>query len=239
MQARESTALKEHRKAFKEFIDTWDLQYKRQISSIKLFSAVSDCALTQKQKVYFVKVFYHIRGHFHDFLWHMGNHAPNGPAKKIILENISEEFGGDRYSHEQLYYNFSKSLGVDIKQEIVSESAYDEFVINFNKGHLEWLIKNDWISNLAAFSAYEHLDNIDYPVLSSLARRIGTPDHALLFFTVHEKVKHFDSLLEVLLDAWVLSSEKVIQGFEFISRHQLAMWNGLSNKIFAHGCQQE
>ena len=79
---------------FEDFITNWDLVYEGEIKHIKLFNEQYNRTLTEQQKAYFVKAFYHIRGHFHDFLWFMGNHAPSLPVKEIITNNIAEEFGG-------------------------------------------------------------------------------------------------------------------------------------------------
>ena len=218
---------------FQNFLHGWDNDYKNNISKINLFNENLTCSLPQQKKIYFVKAFYHIRGHFHDFLWYMGNHAPDTKIKKIILGNIGEEFGGNYGSHESLYYDFAESLGVDIKKEIADETTYENYIIEFNKGHLKWLYEHDWTGCLAAFSAYEHLDNVDYTALSKLAANLGTSNKGLIFFKVHENVKHFEPLNDFLITAWIEFPEKVKEGFNFIGKHQLKMWTNLSDKIFS------
>lgn len=218
---------------FENFLNDWDDNYKNNINKINLFNENLTRSFPQQKKAYFVKAFYHIRGHFHDFLWYMGNHAPTSTVKKIILSNIGEEFGGNYGSHESLYYDFAESLSVDIKKEIAEETTYENYIAEFNKGHLKWLYNHDWIGCLAAFSAYEHLDNVDYPALSILAKNLGTSNKGLIFFKVHEKVKHFEPLNDFLLEAWQESPEKVKEGFDFIGSHQLGMWQNLSDRIFS------
>jgi hypothetical protein len=218
---------------FQKFLNEWDVHYKNNISKIDLFNEKLIQSLPQNKKEYFVKAFYHIRGHFHDFLWYMGNHAPNTKIKRIILGNIGEEFGGNYGSHESLYYDFAKSLAVDIKKEIMEETTYEDFIVRFNKGHLKWLYQHDWTGCLAAFSAYEHLDNVDYIVLSKLASNLGVSNEGLIFFKVHEGVKHFEPLLQFLLEGWEESPEKIEEGFNFIGSHQLKMWQDLSDRIFS------
>ncbi|MBA3537165.1 MAG: iron-containing redox enzyme family protein [Tatlockia sp.] len=217
---------------FEEFITNWDLAYEREIQHIKLFNEQYNCTLSEKQKAYFVKAFYHIRGHFHDFLWFMGNIAPDIQIKEIIINNIAEEFGGNYGSHEKLYYLFAESMNIDIQEEIENETTYEHYIAQFNKGHLNWLRKHEWLSCLAAFAAYEHLDNIDYRTLSLLARNIGTSSRGLTFFKVHEKVSHFSALSDLLENAWLENSEKIKKGFNFIGSHQLRMWNQLSDRVF-------
>lgn len=218
---------------FEDFLRTWDADYKEKISNIELFNTALTTTLSYHKKSYFVKAFYHIRGHFHDFLWYMGNHAPDLQTKKIILNNIGEEFGGSYGSHEQLYYDFAEALGVDIKKEIADEATYEDYIVEFNKGHLKWLREHGWLECLSAFSAYEHLDNIDYSALSSLANSLGVSKKGMLFFRVHEKVQHFQPLIASLREAWQNTPEKVIKGFHFIGSHQITMWQNLSKKVFS------
>ena len=215
----------------KQFLKKWENTYKAGLADVLLFSPGVGSTLSNQQKQHFAKAFYHIRGHFHNFLWYMGNHAPNQAAREIILSNIAEEFGGDRCSHEQLYYRFSHELGVDIEQEVISEAAYADYIAQFNRGHLKWLIQHDWPSNLGAFSAYERLDNVDYPMLSSFVEELGLSGENKRFFTVHEKVAHFDALSQLLADCWSDTPEKVREGFNFIAAHQLEMWNNLSRDV--------
>ncbi len=223
---------------FQHFLEGWDAIYKAEIGQIQLFNTNLTSFLSEQQKSYFVKAFYHIRGHFHDFLWYMGNHAPDSKTKKIIVTNISEEFGGNYGSHEQLYFHFAESLGVNIHQEIIDETNYDDYIVQFNKGHLNWLRQHDWISCLAAFSAYEHLDNIDYTLLSLLANNIGASKKGMAFFKIHEKVRHFEPLSDLLLEAWNNSPEKIKEGFYFIGQHQLNMWRNLAKRVFNYECKE-
>lgn len=215
-----------------EFLITWDTNYKKAVSDIAIFDNNLTSLLSEKQKHYFVKAFYHLRGHFHDFLWFIGNYAPNEAIKKSVVENIYEEFGGKYQSHEKLYITFAESLGVDIRKEIISEDHYEDYIVQFNKGHLHWLYEHDWVSCYAAFSAYEHLDNIDYTLLSSLAASLGVSGESLKFFKVHEKVEHYDSLSDTLSLYWDQHQDRVIEGFNFIGNHQIKMWGSLSDRIF-------
>ena len=147
------------------FVEDWVNTYKKQLQKIRLFQPLHPSTLSKQQKTYFVKAFYHIRGHFHDFLWFMGNHAPSKEMKSIVLNNIAEEFGGHCYSHEQLYAVFASKLDVDIVEEIINCDTYEPYILEFNKGHLRWLNSHNWPGCLSAFAAYECLDNIDYPYL--------------------------------------------------------------------------
>jgi hypothetical protein len=99
--------------SLKEFVESLDLLYIEKLKQIALFDPKKSSLLSLEQKQLFCKVFYHLRGHFHDFLWVMGNFLPNEGLKQIVLTNISEEFGM-RCSHEQLYVRFAEALGVDM-----------------------------------------------------------------------------------------------------------------------------
>lgn len=209
----------------------WDKEYKEQLRTIPLFKKQISQHWSALQKQKFAKVFYHLRGHFSEFLWLMGNFAPNIETKNVILKNISEEFGEARLSHEQLYFDFSVALQADIQQEIVTEENYTEFARKFNKGHIQWLLEHSWNEKQAAFSAYERLDNIDYPHLLRLATSFNLPKKALLFFEVHTKVEHFDVTEPFLKAIWDKDPQSIFNGFSFIYSHQLKMWHNLSNTI--------
>lgn len=213
------------------FLKTWDLNYKNKIEAIDLFNTEITANYTDWQKAYSVKIFYHIRGHFHKFLWLLGNKAPSKQIKHQILHNIEEEFGNDNPSHEQLYFNFANALGLDIENEFIFEKHNLPFVRKFNLGHLEWLNENNWLGKWATFSAYERLDNIDYGKLLNLARSFGATEESLTFFIVHNKADHFDQTYSGLIDAWETDQDKVVAAFNFIGTHQLNMWKSLSKVI--------
>lgn len=208
-------------------IQALDIEYKEKIKQNPLFDPNKTKLWTDKQKQYFCKVFYHLRGHFHDFLWLMGNFAPSLDAKNIFLKNIGEEFGENRHSHEQLYFDFANALQVDILQELITESHYTEFARTFNKGHIKWLLQHTWNQKLSAFAAYERLDNIDYPQLFGLADSFSLSKKALLFFEVHTKVEHYDAAKNLLSQIWTDEPESIIEGFTFIYSHQAKMWEDL------------
>src|SRR5438105_4563325 len=90
------------------FFKQWDEDYKAQAKNIDLFNPVLVAQWTSEQRCHLIQIFYHSRGHFRDFLWHLGNFTPDKFSKDIILENIAEEFNAADLSHEQLYLDFSK-----------------------------------------------------------------------------------------------------------------------------------
>lgn len=217
------------------FLKNWDKNYLHKIKKIPLFDQNKTSHWSESQKTLFIKLFYHIRGHFHEFLWTMGNYAPNSIEKSVILKNISEEFGGNGYSHEQLYMAFAESMGVNLKQEILTEETNLPFIRDFNKGHINWLHHHDWESAMAIFSAYERLDNIDYVHLLSLAKSIShktTKRVNLAFFNVHARAQHFLETVDSIMKTWENNSFIIIQAFNFIGTHQLKMWKNLSKTIF-------
>ena len=78
--------------SFKKFLEDWDVGYKNKIKDIDLFNAEVISKYSNEQRSYVVKIFYHSRGHFKDFLWHLGNHAPSKVIKDIILKNIERAY---------------------------------------------------------------------------------------------------------------------------------------------------
>src|SRR3989338_2094303 len=181
-----------------EFLNRWDWEQKEAHSKIEMFDPDKVRAWTNTQKQYFVKVFYHLRGHFHDFLWFMANHSPDNNGKQTVIDNITEEFGGNGKLHEQLYFEFGKALGVDLMDEVLNQTTYSPFAMEFNRKHLEWLAQEDWDGKVVAFAAYERLDNFDYADLLKLAKALGLTGKALLFFEVHTKVRHYEMANEHL-----------------------------------------
>src|SRR6056297_3625328 len=119
-----TTSQKDELHSLNDTIQALDFDYRQKISQNPLFDVNRTKHWTAEQKQFFCKVFYHLRGHFHDFLWLMGNYAPSLEAKNIFLNNIGEEFGESRRSHEQLYIDFAHSLNVDIPQEMITEEYY-------------------------------------------------------------------------------------------------------------------
>jgi hypothetical protein len=216
------------------FLEKWDRSYEREINKIPLFNMEKTLRYSSEQKESFARSFYHIRGGFYKFLWLLGNHAPNKQAKKEVLYNIDEEFGGDSVSHEQLYFEFTKGLGLDISDEFLTEKSNFPFIKDFNFKHLEWLSKNGWSGQWAAFSAYERLDNIDYKNLLMLAKKFGVADDCLGFFIVHNNADHFDRAFPRLMDVWNCSRKDVENAFHFIKTNQIKMWENLSQLIMLH-----
>lgn len=217
-----------------QFLKHWNQDYTKRIDEIALFNPDKNARLSVCQKSYFIRAFYHVRGHFNDFLWYMGNHAPDEFSKNAFIGNIREEFGGKLHSHEQLYYRFAEFFDVDIKQEIIEKATYEPYIRQFNHGHLKWLHENDWPRNFAAFSAYEFLDNIDYKRLSSLALNMGCSKRSMGFFIVHVHAEHFEPLYKSLIGLWQQSPETIREGFDFICNHQINMWKTLSDRVFEH-----
>lgn len=211
------------------FLVSADEVYKKKLLQIPLFADSIQFNLQQLQL--FIRLFYHIRGHFHDFLWYLLNHAPNKKIKQIIIDNIAEEAGGDRLSHEQLYFVFGQEYQIDLTKESLEKTYYLPFIQSFNKAHLEWLIEHDWQHGLCAYSAYERLDNLDYQALYQLAKQQGTSEQGLTFFKVHKQVKHFEQTLDEVLELWLADPMVVKEAYKFIYKTQLLMWRQLSDYV--------
>jgi pyrroloquinoline quinone (PQQ) biosynthesis protein C len=219
---------------FEHFLSKADIDYRQQLTTLDLFKPEKTAAFSTLQKTYFAAVFYHIRGHFIDFMWYVANFTTDKQIKKIVLENIMEELGTEnKISHEKLYELFAKECGVTIKDELINERFYLPFAREFNKTHLRWLTEHDTHEQFAAFSAYERLDNIDYSYLHQFVLSLNVSPKAMTFFKVHVHVQHFDSTLERLLPIWSISPEKVKVALNFIYSHQYSMWRQLSDAVFS------
>ncbi|ASQ46025.1 iron-containing redox enzyme family protein [Legionella clemsonensis] len=217
---------------FTQFLSDIDRNYRQQMQQNSLFDKTQTSCLTSKQKRFFAGLFYHLRGHFINFMWYVANFANDDYTKTIILENIQEELGlKNRVSHEKLYEIFAKECDLDIHDEIVNETHYLPFAKAFNTGHLHWLSTHDANERLAAFAAYERLDNIDYFYLTEFAKSLHLPKVATAFFNVHMHVEHFEPVVEKLTPIWLTSEEKVRDAFHFIYSHQRQMWEELSATI--------
>lgn len=224
--------------SFGAFIDNWVEEYTKEIKKIRVLDPSYTKNLNYDQKQTFVKLFYHLRGHFFDFLWYMGNNAPEKKFKEVILLNIKDEFSGHGPSHERLYLKFSESLGVCLKNEYFEQKYYEPFALEFNKKHIKWLTENSWDDCFSAFSAYEKLDNIDYENLYYVAKSFKLSEQNLVFFNVHRLVEHYSSTMELLKDIWIKNSKSVQKGFNFIKDTQLWMWKKLNDRI-EECCQKD
>lgn len=209
-------------------LDDW---YQKETNKIPLFQHQITRNFGEEQKKLFAGVFYHIRGHFHDFLWYLLNTAPNQHFKSLIIDNIIEESGGSALSHEALYGLFAKEYGIDVDEEVHLERYNLPFVKTFNKNHIRWLAEHDFESGFCAYSAYERLDNVDYRVFLEVAKSFGTSRKGLCFFEVHKNVEHYQTTEGDLVDIWQESSHKVKQGYQFIYSHQLQVWWRLSKLL--------
>src|SRR5712664_49175 len=101
-----------------DYLNKWDKEYTQEARVIGLFDGSSPRGWSTAQKKFFARVFYHSRGHFYDFLWHLANIAPSKEYKDVVIANITDEFGigadgVNRLSHEQLYWKFAEGLGLE------------------------------------------------------------------------------------------------------------------------------
>lgn len=215
------------------FLSLWDELYAEEVAEIELFSLEKKFWTLEKQRI-FALTFYHLRGNFHDFLWYLGNHAPNKEFKKVIVSNIMEEFSMQNMSHEKLYFAFCEALSLNLNSEISKPKYYFDFAKDFNEGHLNWLRQTNWNQNFSAFSAYERLDNIDYANLLKIVNHFDINDNKKIFFKIHAQVEHFEETYPLLIKMWQENCNDVTSGFYFIFHHQINMWKHVNN-LLIHG----
>jgi pyrroloquinoline quinone (PQQ) biosynthesis protein C len=218
---------------FRDFLHSKDSEYREQIGSLILFRPDLIGSWSMPDKKRFASVFYHIRGYFIDFMWYIANFTDSGEVKAIIMDNMREELGvNGKMSHEQLYAEFASCCGVDIQDEIINKTNYLPFARQYNKDHMVWLAKHNNDYRLAAFAAYERLDNIDYDYLYKLSDAMELSKSARLFFKVHTLVEHFEPTIALLEKRWAENPDEVKEAFDFIYNHQLNMWKQLSSHLF-------
>lgn len=216
------------------FLIEWDNNYLTSLRTIDLFIPERTSNWPAEQKKFFAKVFYHARGHFHEFLWLLANFAEDKETKDIVLRNIAEEFNSSALSHEQLYCHFAESLGVDLSDEIIEQTSYLPVIKDFNKGHLRWLKNHNALERFAAFTAYERLDNLDYTLLWKFAQTLGINKKGMIFFKIHMHADHFKTTQDKLALLWKEDQEKVKEAYEFIAQHQRTMWTNLSQAVASY-----
>ncbi len=217
------------------FLREMDERQSREYSQLLLFDTDDTAQWSDPKKQYFVRVFYHTRGHFDRLLWTRLVYAPTAKDKRRILDYMAEEAGlegrKNRPSHERLFAVFAESLGVDLTPEITEGEDYLPFARDFNNGLIQWFRKNDWESGEVGFAAYERLDNVDYEFMYKLAQSVRVPERAMVFFRVHKEARHFEKTSGNLPQVWRRNEDKVRNAFDFIYNHQLKMWKGLSDAV--------
>jgi len=218
---------------FRDFIYAKDSEYREQIGSLTLFRPDLTGTWSVLDKQRFASVFYHIRGYFIEFMWYIANFTDSETVKTIIMDNMHEELGvNGKLSHEQLYANFASFCGIDIQDEIINKTNYLPFVRQYNKEHIRWLQQHSNSGRLAAFAAYERLDNIDYHYLYQLSDAMELSKSAKTFFKVHTLVEHFEPTIDLLKTGWAENAHEIKEAFAFIYSHQLNMWRQLSDFMF-------
>jgi len=215
----------------KQYISNWEKNYQNRLRRIPIFNPKTAKELNAKRRQHFSELFWHVRGHFADFLWVHGSRAPDRKSKLIVLDNIADEFGAreeTHISHEVLYNRFAKALGANTAEYPVTNRHYYDFLRDYNKEHLKFLLNENWDKCSAAFSAYERLDNFDYGAVEELGKSWELDPYALQFFEVHRKGDHFGEVSKPLNKIWRKNPQDVKKGFKFIGDHQIKMWKELS-----------
>jgi hypothetical protein len=219
-------------KSLNQFLKDWDNRYNDAIKGIDLFKEDFVKSWSVEQKRLFVSVFYHLRGHFAEFLWYMGSFAPNKSAKELIIGNIVDEFNYNGMSHDQLFLHFASMFDLDLTYELLDNKYYLPFARSYIEGQLRWLRDNNWESRLAGFAAIERLDNVDYLNYKTVAENMGATGSYLTFFNVHINADHFESILNNhLLDLWINSKDTIVNVFQFILEYQINMLQEFSDII--------
>ena len=219
--------------AFNQFLSDWDKRYQGVVQKNPLFHPEITTQWSIAQKKQLVGYLYHIRGHFHELLWEMGNSAPDSDFKEMIIDNIRDEFGGNGLSHEKLYYLFAEHFGLDLTLELLDNRYYADFIKHYQNTVLRWFKKADWDYKLSAFAAIERLDNIDYANLLGLANSLDSLlPRETAFFYIHMNVAHFsDKMKAALFIIWSKNRGIIEESFQVVLTVQTAMWQALFEHI--------
>jgi len=221
-----------HGEDMDEFLARWDDSYLRGLRDIPMFDVRITSQWSREQQQRFARTFYHVRGHFGEVLWAMGNAIPSSTVKNIILANIRDEFGGAGPSHESLYLELVRELGVELTGEYARNDDYLPFLRQYNDLQVHAIRTSDAASSIIGFAAGERLDHLDYSGLRGIFESFGLPVHKLGFFTAHIDAEHFESpLAGELLELWRADRERVKDVFEQVRHFQLAMWHTLSARL--------
>jgi nucleoside-diphosphate-sugar epimerase len=215
-----------------DFLAAWDEDYRRGIRSIPMFAPGVAGAWSTQQRHHFIRVFFHIRGHFGEVLWALGNAVPDSRLKEIVLDNMRDELGGDGPAHERLYQELARALGCDLKTEYVEQQYYLPFARLYNDVQLHAIATQEWRCSVVGFAAGERLDNIDYPALRTIFESFGLTSPQLVFFDTHSHAEHFaGALAEQVRAIWAGDPGVVQAAFDQVRQLQLAMWQELSDTV--------
>ena len=214
-----------------EFVTDWTTDYQTRANEIPIFQPQTKLNEAQVQE--FARVFFHLRGHFYKFLWTMGNlEGASFTQKKVVLGNISEEFGGSGESHDQMYQDFTASVGVDTSKELVEEKYYLEFAQAYNQVHIQELFGVTLNQAWAIFAAYESLDNVDYNNYSTMLEQTKI-DLDLKFFRVHQTAGHYNNCEPELIKIWNKNPQTVHKGYKFVMQSQIKMLRQLNDHLLS------
>lgn len=220
------------------FLRNIDRKQNLAYSQIRLFDESEITKLTDPQKKWFVKVFYHTRGHFDRLLWTRLVNSTEKEDKIKILTYIAEEAGledgQNRSSHEKLFEKFANSLGVNLTPEVTEREGNLPFVQDFNFKLINWFKKSPRKMNEILFGAYEKRDNGDYEHALKTAKALGVSGEGLDFFEVHRNANHFEKTSGNLQEYWNDNPNIVKMGFQMIYANQLQMWQNLSDTVFSY-----
>lgn len=223
-------------KALESFLRDLDTQQSHAYSQIALFNKVETDTWTKGQRQWFVKVFYHTRGHFDRLLWTRLVSAETQEEKEEILTYMAEEAGledGKNWpSHEKLFEQFANSLGIELTPEVTEKEGYLPFIHDFNFNLISYFKAASRDMQEVLFMAYERLDNLDYESMYKVAKNLGVSGAGLTFFEVHKNSKHFIKTSENIEKLWDKDSDQLKKSFEMIYDNQLAMWKNLSDTVF-------
>ena len=214
------------------FLAAWDDDYLHAIRSIPMFAPGVARAWSQEQRHHFIRVFFHIRGHFGEVLWALGNAAPDSRFKDIVLDNMRDELGGDGSAHERLYLDLARALGCDLTTEYVDQQYYLPFARLYNDLQLRAIATQDWRYSAVGFAAAERLDNLDYPGLRGIFEGFGLASDQLVFFDAHAHAEHFAGALAEQVRAIWDADPRIVQAvFDQVRQFQIAMWQELSDTV--------
>ena len=179
----------------------------------------------------FARAFYFIRYNFYRLNFIVGSRS--GPDEIFwsgLVQSLYEEVGGGgSKSHNELYRDFLKEVGVKSERGLKQPA----FAVRFNQAWEEYCINAPFEEALAGVAVFEILDQPDYALLFNVMKEAGISKRGLRFFGVHAQAQHFDFFQEIVARLWKhkRGQRSLLKAASFVNSSQRQMWSDLLNHL--------
>ena len=204
----------------------------RELELEKILSKVTSTPIGLKK---FAENFYFIRYDFCRLNFIVGERCcHNEFLWSGIAKNLIEELGGKKgVSHNQLYRDFLRCVGITSEKELKEP----DFATQFNQSWETFCRTSSVAEALSAIAIYEIFDKPDYKLLLNIMKNAGIPKQGLHFFQVHSVAEHFEMFEDII--SWLMIQDGGEKAFltskNFVFQTQKKMWLdllvSLTNKL--------